>query len=482
MGVWLRTRRLRWWIIAIVMLGTIINYLVRQTLGVVVATDTFRADVPMTEEQYSWVTGIFQAFIMLQPVVGYILDLVGLRAGMTLFATLWAVLIVGHGWVTNWQWLAALRGALGLAEGTSHTLGLKVVSEWFPARERGFAGGIYNLGASAGIALAGPLVAIAIAWWNWRAAFYAAGLLALLWVLLWRRYYRPPETHPELSSEERELIQSGQEAHVRAGDDRPPVLSLLGRRNFWGIALPRFLADPTWATLTFWMPLYLHEVRGMNIGELAIAIVLPFVAADLGCLFGPALVVRLQQRGVNLTDARRWTFTFGALLMTSMIFVGGVTSPYFAVALLSIGGFAHQTLSVTCITMASDLFRRNEMGTVAGMAGTLANLGVLLFTLLIGALVARIGYTPFFVALSVLDLIAAALLWTLVRAPEQDSRRESGWIPILLGGGMAGFLWFGVGIGSLGAAGFAGFVFGALLFLLGIAIEWRARRMRKAAA
>ncbi|RYY44349.1 MAG: MFS transporter [Sphingomonadales bacterium] len=474
MTFWQRTRALRWWIIAIVMLGTIINYLVRQTLGVAVATDAFKADVPMTKEQYSWVTGVFQGFIMMQPVVGYILDRIGLRTGMAIFATAWAVLIAAHGWVVSWQGLAALRGALGFAEGTSHTLGLKVVSEWFPAKERGFAGGIYNLGASAGIALAGPLVAVSIVWWDWRAAFYIAAGLALLWVLLWLRYYRSPEAHPDLSPEELALIQSGQEAHIQAAGDKPPVLSLLGRRNFWGIALPRFLADPTWATLTFWLPLYLSEVRGFDLKELAIAVILPFVAADLGCLFGPFVVVWLERRGIALIDARRWTFTFGAVLMTSMLFVGSVTSPYMAVALLSIGAFAHQTLSVTCITLATDLFRKNEMGTVAGMAGTMANLGVMIFTLLIGALVTTIGYTPFFIALAVMDLIAAAILWTLVIKPGTASR-ESGWIPILLGGATAAYLGT-VGIGTVGVAGYVGFGFGLLLLILGLAIELRARK------
>lgn len=480
MTYWQRTRRLRWWIIAIVMLGTIINYLVRQTLGVAVATEPFKADVAMTKEQYSWVTGVFQGFIMMQPVVGYILDRIGLRTGMAIFATAWAVLIAAHGWVGSWQGLAALRGALGFAEGTSHTLGLKVVSEWFPAKERGFAGGIYNLGASAGIALAGPLVAISIVWWNWRAAFYVAAVLALLWVALWLRWYRSPEAHPDLSPEELALIRSGQEAHVQASGEKPPILSLLGRRNFWGIALPRFLADPTWATLTFWLPLYLSEVRGLDLGALAIAVILPFVAADLGCLFGPAVVVWLERRGIALIDARRWTFTLGALMMTSMIFVGGVTSPYAAVALLSIGAFAHQTLSVTCITMASDLFRRDELGTVAGMAGTMANLGVMIFTLLIGALVTQIGYTPFFMALAVFDLVAAAILWTLVVKPGGPPERESGIIPILLGGATAAYLGGVAGIGSVGVAGYVGFAFGLLLFGLGIAIEVRARTRRAA--
>ncbi|WP_448660255.1 MFS transporter [Sphingomonas sp. CJ99] len=476
-----RIRGLRWWIIGIVMLGTIINYLVRQTLGVAVATEPFQADVPMTKEEYSWVTGVFQAFIMLQPVVGYILDSVGLRTGMAIFATAWGLLTMAHGWVASWQGLAALRAALGFAEGTSHTLGLKVVSEWFPARERGFAGGIYNLGASAGIALAGPLVAISIVWWDWRAAFYVAGVLALVWVVLWLRWYHTPEAHPNVTDAERALIDQGQEAHVRASGEKPKVLALLGRRNFWGIALPRFLADPTWATLTFWLPLYLSEERGLNLGELAIAVILPFVAADLGCLAGPAIVLWLERRGIVLIDARRWTFTLGAALMLSMMFVGGVTSPYVAVALLSIGAFAHQVLSVTCITLASDLFRRDELGTVAGMAGTMANLGVMIFTLLIGALVTRIGYEPFFIALAVFDLIAAAILWTMVVKPGAV-QRESGIVPILLGGATTIYLGAVAGIDAAGVAGYVGFAFGALLLVLGIAIEFRARSSRKGIA
>jgi ACS family hexuronate transporter-like MFS transporter len=195
------------------------------------------------------------------------------------------------------------------------------------------------------------------------------------------------------------------------------MLSLLGRRDFWGIALPRFLADPTWGTLSFWIPLYLTTVRHFELKQIALFAWLPFVAADIGCLFGPAIVLFLQRRGVSLINARRGAFTLGAVLMTGMMFVGRVESPYVAIALLCLGGFAHQTLSVTVITLSSDLFRRNEVATVAGMAGFFANLGVLIFSLLIGGLVATVGYDPFFVALGVLDLAGAALLWILVRDP-----------------------------------------------------------------
>jgi ACS family hexuronate transporter-like MFS transporter len=414
MRIWQGTRGLRWWIIGVVMLGTIVNYLTRNTLGF--AAPMMLKDLHIGEREYSWVVNCFQAGIMMQPVVGYILDRIGLRTGLAIFACLWGVLTMAHGLVVNWQGLAVLRGALGFAEGTSHTGGLKVVAEWFPAKERGIAGGIYNMGASLGAAAAPWLVFWAASVWNWRGAFVVAGAIALLWVLLWLAVFYPLDKHPAVSEEEREHIRAGQEAHVQAGE-RPAILSILARRNFWGIALPRFLADPVWGTLTFWLPLYLTS-RGFSLGATALSTFLPFLAGELGCLFGPAVTFWLQQRGVNLIDARRWTFTFGAVLMTGMAFVGTVESAVLAVVLLSLGGFAHQTRSVTCITLASDLFRKSELGTVAGMAGTLANGGIIIFSSLMGLLVAKIGYSPFFVALGLLDLVAAVVLWTLVKAPE----------------------------------------------------------------
>ncbi len=142
---------------------------------------------------------------------------------------------------------------------------------------------------------------------------------------------------------------------------------------------------------------------------------MPFLAADLGCLFGPTVVLFLQRAGVGLINARRGAFTVGALMMTGVAFAGFVESPYTAIALICLAGFAHQTLSVTVITMSSDLFRRSEVATVAGMAGTFGNAGVLAFNTLVGALVAVFGYTPFFVALAALDIVGAIVLWSFVR-------------------------------------------------------------------
>ena len=406
---------IRWLTIALIMLGAMVNFLSRATLAV--AAPTVMENLHITTQQYGYITGAFQALIMLQFAVGYVIDILGVKTGFALFAFLWSVICMAHAFANNWQALAALRGLLGFAEGAFSPGGLKVVSEWFPAHERGLAGGLYNIGPSVGQMLAPPLVVWAILNYSWQASFVIVGAISLAWVVLWLVFYHPVAKHPSLSAEERNLIVSGQESYVKAGAKKPSILGILSRRNFWGVALPRFLTDPTWGMLSFWVPLYLTSVRHFDLKHIAMYAWLPFLAADLGCIFGPSVVLFLQRRGLDLIDARRGAFTLGALMMIGVAFTGVVQDAYAAVALLCLAGFAHQTLSVTMITMATDLFPGNEVGTVAGMAGTGANLGVLISSLLIGGLVSTIGYAPFFVALAVLDLMAAAVVWTVIRKP-----------------------------------------------------------------
>ena len=403
----------RWWMMGLLMIGSIINYLTRSTLGV--AAPYVLKDLDITTQQYSWIVSGFQGAIMLQPFCGYVMDTIGLKLGFAIFATAWSFICMAHGLALNWQTLFGLRTLLGFAEGSANPAGMKATSEWFPASERGLAGGFFNMGASLGSLLAAPLVAWAILTHSWQFAFVLTGSIGLVWVGLWLTCYQPPSKHRFLSPAERDYIIAGQEAHL-AGVGRPAITTLLRERNFWGIAIPRFLADPTWGTLTLWLPLYLTTVRGFDLKQIALFAWLPFLAADLGCMFGGTISLTLQKYfGLRLIDARRAAFTVGALMMVGVAFAGTVQNAYVAVGLLSLAGFAHQTLSVTVITMASDLFKRNEVATVAGMAGTCGNAGVLIFNLLMGVLVVKIGYTPFFVGLAALDLLGAVVLWSVVR-------------------------------------------------------------------
>lgn len=414
----MKIKGLRWWIIGLVALGTAINYLARSSLSV--AASTLFTELHITEQQYSWVIMSFQmAYTLAQSVCGYILDSIGLRIGFFIFALAWSFANMAHALAINWQSLAFCRGLLGLSESAAIPAGIKATSEWFPSKERGIAGGLFNIGTSLGAMLAPPIVVWAIIYMHWQFAFIFTGSFGLIFAFLWLFLYRPPEKHKWISEEEKQYIAAGQEKELQSdGDKRPPLRALLKQRNFWGIAMTRFLSDPVWGTLSFWLPLYLIQVRHLPLKEIAMFAWLPFLAADIGCVAGGVLSnLLITKFNVTTVNSRRIGFTIGALLMTSLSAVGFVENVYFAIALISLGGFAHQMLSTMAMTLASDLFKKNQVATVSGMAGSAAWLGQLLFTMVMGLLVHQIGYTPFFIALSILDLIAAAIIWLTVIDP-----------------------------------------------------------------
>lgn len=419
----MKIKGLRWWIIGLVALGTAINYLARSSLSV--AASTLFTELHITEQQYSWVIMSFQmAYTLAQSVCGYILDSIGLRIGFFIFALAWSFANMAHALAINWQSLAFCRGLLGLSESAAIPAGIKATSEWFPSKERGIAGGLFNIGTSLGAMLAPPIVVWAIIYMHWQFAFIFTGSFGLIFAFLWLFLYRPSEKHKWISEEEKQYIAAGQEKELQSdGDKRPPLRALLKQRNFWGIAMTRFLSDPVWGTLSFWLPLYLIQVRHLPLKEIAMFAWLPFLAADIGCVAGGVLSnLLITKFNVTTVNSRRIGFTIGALLMTSLSAVGFVENVYFAIALISLGGFAHQMLSTMAMTLASDLFKKNQVATVSGMAGSAAWLGQLLFTMVMGLLVHQIGYTPFFIALSILDLIAAAIIWLTVIDPQRAVR------------------------------------------------------------
>src|SRR6476661_4338477 len=199
-----KIRGLRWWMISLIMMGSIINYLTRSTLSV--AAPTILEQLHISAREYSWIVGAFQGAIMTQPLCGYVLDVLGLKMGLAIFAIAWSLINMSHSLANSWQAFAGLRGLLGFAEGSANPAGVKATAEWFPAKERGLAGGIYNIGASMGSMIAPPLVAWAILAYNWRAAFLITGALGLVWAAMWLLLYHSPDRHPSLSIEEKAYI------------------------------------------------------------------------------------------------------------------------------------------------------------------------------------------------------------------------------------------------------------------------------------
>ncbi|MGP2487309.1 MFS transporter [Pantoea ananatis] len=416
----------RWHMILLVCFITIINYLDRTALGV--AAPTIMKELDITKEQYSWVVSAFQlAYTIGQPVMGYFIDTIGLKLGFFICAIVWGLATLAHSLTGSWQGLAFMRAIMGFSEASAIPAGVKTAATWFPARERGIATGVFNMGTSFGAMLAPPLIAWCILFHSWQFAFLVAGGLAIVAAFIWLIFYKDPKEAKRLSAEERAYIEGGQEKHLHTEQkEKTSKLAILKQRNFWGIGLSRFLADPAWGTINFWVPIFFVETLHFSLKEIAMFVWLPFLMADLGCLASGFVAKFLNDRGIGLINSRRITFTLGAVLMTTIGLVSIVQNPYVAVLLISIGGFSHQLLSTVAATLGADLFRKDEVATAVGMAGACAWSGQLIFNLFIGAFVSIIGFGPFFVALAAFDLIGAAALWILIKEPKEPGEPDAG--------------------------------------------------------
>lgn len=416
----------RWHMIILVCFITIINYLDRTALGV--AAPTIMEALDISKEQYSWIVSAFQlAYTIGQPVMGYFIDTIGLKLGFFICAIVWGLATLAHSLTGSWQGLAFMRAIMGFSEASAIPAGVKTAATWFPAKERGIATGVFNMGTSFGAMLAPPLIAWCILFHSWQFAFLVAGALAIVAAFIWLIFYKDPKEAKRLSADERAYIEGGQEKHLHTEQkEKSSKLAILKQRNFWGIGLSRFLADPAWGTINFWVPIFFVETLHFSLKEIAMFVWLPFLMADLGCLASGFVAKFMNDRGIGLINSRRITFTLGAVLMTTIGLVSIVQNPYVAVLLISIGGFSHQLLSTVAATLGADLFRKDEVATAVGMAGACAWSGQLIFNLFIGAFVSIIGFGPFFVALAVFDLIGAAALWILIKEPKEPGEPDAG--------------------------------------------------------
>jgi MFS transporter, ACS family, hexuronate transporter len=420
MGKTFKIKGLRWWIAILLMGITTINYLDRTTLAV--TAPTLKKDLGIREVDYSHIVIAFQlAYMIMMPLVGRIIDWLGLRLGFTLSIIAWSFAQMLTGLATGWRSFAVFRSLLGITEAGNFPGGAKAVSQWFPPKERTVATGIFNVGAGLGALIAPPLVVFLILAHSWQFAFYATGAFGLFWAILWTLLYRAPEKHPWLSESERAYIKEGQQQlAAAAAPARQGVWTIvLPQRNFWALGIARFFSEPAWQFFSYWIPLYLVTERQLNLKQIGYYAWLPFLAADLGSLFGgvlsPFFIKKMQ---VSVVTARKYSASVSAILMVFAVFIGKAHSPEWAVFFICIGAFAHQSMSATLMTLPADLFPESTVATANGLSGTMAMLGGMLFTWRIGVVAQNIGYGPLFTAIAFLDIIGVAFLWSLLREPK----------------------------------------------------------------
>lgn len=402
---------LRWKMLALMLCGTILIYIDRNVLGVL--APILKKELNFTTEEYSYVVSSFQiVYSFSQPVAGYLTDLIGPRIGYAVAAFIWGLAAALHAFSSGWISMAGFRAMLGLSEAVAMPTGTKTSTVWFPSAERSIATGWFNSGSSIGAALTPPVVIWLSSAYGWRYAFLLTGLLAVVFSGLWYWLYRDPQNHPRLSPEEFTLIEDGQTKVVA---EKPALKKIFAQKSFIGLIIARFLTEPAWQTFAFWIPLYMVSVRGMDIKQFALFAWLPFLASDIGCLFGGYLAPFLHKRlGLALVPSRLTVITIGAFCMVGPALISFAVNPIVAILCFSLGAFAHQMLSSMMYAVVGDVFEKPEVATATGVAGMFGYLGGAIFTLVVGQLANTIGYEPLFAMLFLFDLIAAAVLWTFI--------------------------------------------------------------------
>ena len=414
---------LRWWIAVLLMGVTVVNYLDRTCLSV--AAPTLKRELAIDEKSFSYILVAFQVtYYLMQPISGRIIDRLELRVGLALSIVWWSLAQMLTAVAGGWRAFALFRALLGVGEAGNFPSAAKAVSQWFRPSERTVATGILNVGAGIGGLIAPPFVVYMILTYNWQAAFVVTGAIGLVWVALWALVYRSPEKHPWMSPAELAYIKQGSEelAVPDAPQERGAWRLVLGQKNFWALAIARFLSEPAWQFFTYWIPLYLTTERNMKLKEIAYFAWVPFLAADIGCIFGGLLSPFFIRFGSSVMRARKLSASTCAVLMAFAIFIGRAPTPGWAIFFFCVGAFAHQAMASTLLTLPADLFPNRSVATANGLSGMVGGFGGMLFTILVGVVAVRGRYAPLFVAIASFDLIGAAVLWVLLREPGRRPR------------------------------------------------------------
>jgi ACS family hexuronate transporter-like MFS transporter len=406
-----RVGRYRWVICSLLFAATALNYVDRQMIGVL--KPTISADLGWDETTYADVIFWFQAAYAIGYLsFGKIVDVLGARIGYSVAFVIWTL---GHtlcGFAGNAFQFSAARALLGIGESGNFPAGIKAVSEWFPARERAFATGVFNAGANIG-AIITPLVVpfiVVTLGMGWRMAFVITGAFSLIWLVFWIAMYRRPRESTKVSATELAYIES---------DPADPAekigwLKLLGYRETWAFALGKFLIDPIWWLFLFWTPDFLAKTYDLDLKSFGPPLVAIYLISDIGSVAGGWSSSKLMRRGYSANFARKIVMLVCAFLVMPIFFAQYVDNLWLAVGIVGLATAAHQAFSANLYTIPSDMFPRGAVGSVVGIGGTVGAIGGMMMAKFTGYVLQTTGsYTLIFAVAGSTYLIAIAVVHLL---------------------------------------------------------------------
>lgn len=395
---------MRWWIIVLLFIAAVLNYIDRQTLSAL--APTIQADLNMDDQAYANVINIFLiAYTIAYLISGRIADKIGTRASLFFFVAWWSVFNMLTAAARGVTSLSFYRFGLGLGEAGIWPAASKAVSEWFPAKERALAIGLYTMGATIGATVA-PYIVIPLATYDyaatlpniadalgqgtgWRVAFILTGLAGLVWLLPWIMIYRRPDQSKLITTDELVMLQSASNSEEGSSTIKVDPWSwkqVLSFRGTWLLLLARLITDPVWYFYQFWFPKYLSSDRGLSQDDLKITWVI-YAAAGVGSLLGGFISGKIVKRGVLPVASRMWVMLFCALLMPLSPFIASATGLNASLTLTVFTVIAALAWLINISSLIVDIVPKHSLGTVFSVVAAGSTLGGIVMNMIVAAMV-----------------------------------------------------------------------------------------------
>tara|TARA_R110001606_G_C15307685_1_gene643290 strand:- start:64 stop:1341 length:1278 start_codon:yes stop_codon:yes gene_type:complete len=415
----MKVKGLRWWIITLICLATVINYIDRTAFGVM--WPEMGKDLGMDESDYGIMLSIFMGTYAIGKFLsGKLYDIIGTRMGFVVSIVVWSVASVFHAFARGLISLTLFRALLGLGEAGNWPGAVKSNGEWFPVKQRAIAQGIFNAGASLGSVIAPVLIAFLYGHFGWRTTFIIIGLVGLLWVVPWLFINKSkPGKHPWITEEELKFINCDRIVDLDKEDNEKglSVGQILSYKESWGVLAARFFIEPIWWLFVGWMPLYLNSEFGFSVEDIGSTIWISYLGGMAGSIIGGWYSGKLMETK-SVDTARKITITIGGALiflgLIGIIFLVNENNPMTFIYIVAVVLFGFQFAIGNIQTISSDLFRGPSVGTLAGLAGTVAAVSVIIMNSLI-PMIAQVSYTPAFIVIAVLAPLAVLSIYILIK-------------------------------------------------------------------
>jgi ACS family hexuronate transporter-like MFS transporter len=391
--------------------ATLLNYLDRQVLSIAITDPGFKQDFPLTNAQFSDITACFMAaYAISNGLSGPFIDRVGTKIGYAACMVWWSLAGIVHIFARGPFSLAGCRVLLGLGEAGNWPAAAKMVGEWFPAKERSLASGIFNSGAAIGAILSPILVVAMISHWGWKSAFVVMGGLGLIWTVVWWFVYRTPP-----------------EAQTRRDTVRVPAMKLIKTRFVVVFTLSKIFMDPVWYFITTFFAKFLGDVYKVDFSwqGMGIMAMYPFISAALGNVVAGWFTGVLIGRGVDSTRARKLGVSIFALLMVSLIPAVLTDSLPLAILFVSIATFGYTGYTANTLAFPAEVFPKSAVASVWGLASVGSGFGGLIFFLCAGRIVDAVGYVPVFIGCSAMAVTALSLVLFGLGPLRRDARFDA---------------------------------------------------------